>query len=189
MTTSDDIPHLTAVFLLQEYANVHDKGNADFKSALWNLNKARRHMGQGSTLSALDVREELRARAVLREFIPELAVENSKPCDESDEDRFELIDANKELAAIRQNEITSSKSTEGLRNRKASEGEKTEWIEETSPDEENRLRSADPIELFGALTPRDLKGAQQDAKRALAAYVEAANLAVAILNVTDVKPK
>lgn len=189
MTSSDDTPHLTAVFLLQAYANVHDKGNADFKSALWNLNKARRHMGQGSTLSAMDVREELRARAVLRESTPNLAVEGSKPSEQRDEDRFELIDANKELAVIRQKADTSSKSEEGLRNRKASEGEKTEWTEETSPDEDDRLRSADPIELFGALTPRDLKGAQQDAERALAAYIEAANLAVAILSVTETNTK
>jgi hypothetical protein len=180
---------LTAVFLLQAYANVHDKGNADFKSALWNLNKARQKMGRGSTLSAMDVREELRAQAVLRESTPDLAVEGSKASEESDEDRFQLIDANKELAVIRQKEDTASKVKEGLRNRKASEGEKTEWMEETSPDEEDRLRSADPIELFGALTPRDLKGAQQDAKSALAAYVEAANLAVAILRVTETNTK
>lgn len=189
MTSSEDLPHLTAVCLLQAYANVHDKGNADFKSALWNLNKARRQMGRGSTLSAMDVREELRAQAVLRESTPDLAVEGSKASEEGDEDRFQLINANKELAAIRLKEDTSNKSKKGLRNRKASEGEKTEWTEETSPDEEDRLRSADPIELFGALTPRDLKGAQQDAKRALAAYVEAANLAVAILSVTETNSK
>jgi hypothetical protein len=43
--------------------------------------------------------------------------------------------------------------------------------------------------LFGALTPRDLKGAQQDARKALEAYVETANLAVAILRITDAKKK
>jgi hypothetical protein len=191
MTSSDDLPHLTAVCLLQAYAEILDEGNDCFKKSLWNLNKARRQMGRGTTLSAMDLREELRAQTVLRESTPDLAVEGSKtPNEESDEDCFQLVDAKEELAAIRQKVDSTNKSKEGLRNRKASEGEKTEeWTEETSPDEEDRLRSVDPIELFGALTPRDLKGAQQDAKKALEAYVQAANLAVAILRLTDSKKK
>jgi hypothetical protein len=41
--------------------------------------------------------------------------------------------------------------------------------------------------LFGAFPPRDLIASQKDAKKALAEYVEAANLARAILQVTNQK--
>lgn len=200
----DGLSHLTAVCLLESYSKAMEKGRNDLKSALWSLNKARRQKGQGS-ISSMDVREELRARTVLREATPDLLADEDKDdavdtfASSDHEDHFRLVDAVEERkSTCARNEhpedSTNSKSkasaSDGLRNRKGAdapniqtEGEWTEEIE-SNPDEEDRLRNADPIELFGALAPRDLKLAQEGAKKALAAYVEAANLAVAILNAT-----
>ena len=188
--SSANLPHLTAVCLLQAYADVHKKGNADLKCAIWSLNKARRQRGNGQSISGLDVREELRARAVLRESTPGLAVEGAKDTRDGEEgDHFELVDAVEEVAAIRKENMSSSKTNAdggGLRNRNKADvnDEKKTWTEEQSPDEEDLLRSANPVDLFGAFPPRDLIAAQKNAKKALAAYIEAANLTVAILEAT-----
>jgi len=47
---------------------------------------------------------------------------------------------------------------------------------------EKRLQAADPLDLFGAFPPRELKAAQQEAKRALESYVRAANLRRVLLS-------
>lgn len=52
-------------------------------------------------------------------------------------------------------------------------------------DELTLLRKANPIELFGALPPRDLRQAQSNANDALQAYIDAANFAVSILTLTQ----
>lgn len=202
MTSSNTgLPHVTAVCLLQAYADVHDQGNADLKSAMWNLNKARRQRGNGNTISALDVREELRARAVLREATPDLAVEGASAETSENQDYFELVDAVEEVAEIRgqaKENMPSKKSNaeggEGLRRRNTNKKEaeqdtKTEWTQEQNPDEDDRLRNADPVDLFGAFPPRDLMTAQKNAKKALAVYIEAANLARAILETTNSQKK
>ncbi|KAI2498207.1 hypothetical protein MHU86_16289 [Fragilaria crotonensis] len=80
---------------------------------------------------------------------------------------------------------------EGLRQRKgkqnpearataASESKWTTGVDEFV-DEDAMLRVANPIELFGALPPRDLREAQVNANAALQAYIDAANFAAAIL--------
>ena len=191
MASSDDYPRLTAVCLLEAYAQVQDKGNTAFKSAMWNINKARRQSGStsmvDSSIAASSVRAELRARAVLRQAIPDLVEGTDRTQSDSDEDYFELVDAVEELSTIRdggkENILADKSNEDGLRNRKAT-SKKQEWTEETSPDEDDRLRNADPLDLFGALPPRDLRTAQKEARKALAAYIEAANLAAAILSVT-----
>ncbi|KAL7526537.1 hypothetical protein ACHAWF_001808 [Thalassiosira exigua] len=94
---------------------------------------------------------------------------------------------------------SADKESEGLRRRRgrADENEEDaskrgEWTVEAPPatsatsDEEAReeakLRSADPLCLFG-VPPPALRRAQAEARRALARYVEAANAARAILEV------
>lgn len=46
--------------------------------------------------------------------------------------------------------------------------------------EEERLRQADPLDFFGAMPPQELRKAQAEAQKALALYVEAANMVAAI---------
>jgi len=60
-------------------------------------------------------------------------------------------------------------------------------IEDETPsnnDEEHRLQSADPINLFG-VPPPALKVAQTKSRYAIAYYVEVANLAREIMNITN----
>lgn len=197
MTTAPTaLPHVTALCLLEAYNNAHQKGNVDLKSSMWKLNKARRQRGNGASISAIDVREDLRARAVLRESTPSLTVEGETNEALDEEDYFELVDAVEEIAEIRgqkeNNAPTTNAGTEqaGLRRRnKAGEEDKKEWTQENNPDEDDRLRNANPVDLFGAFPPRDLIAAQKEAKKSLAAYIEAANLAKAILQITNIKQK
>lgn len=177
----------------------HNEGNSSLKSSMWKLSKARRQRGNGTTISALDVREELHARAVLRESTPELVdVEGSTTAksNKEEEDYFVLVDAvEEEMAekrAQKENDVPTKTNADGLRRRnKASEDTKTttEWTQEDIPDEDDRLKSADPVDLFGAFPPRDLIASQKDAKKALAEYIEAANLARAILEVINANEK
>ena len=78
-------------------------------------------------------------------------------------------------------DTTSSKATSDIK----------KWtIEDEAPndtsnnDEEQRLQSADPINLFG-VPPPALKVAQTKSRYAIAYYVEVANLAREIMNITN----
>jgi len=74
----------------------------------------------------------------------------------------------------------------------SSSSDKNKWtIEDETPndtsnndDEEKRLQSADPINLFG-VPPPALKVAQTKSRYAIAYYVEVANLAREIMNITN----
>jgi len=195
---------------------------------MFDLSRARRVSGgfnMGGAFCALDLREELRARAVVAtrslaepDLDEEDEGENSEGkgvAEESGEDcvrTFELFPdgipkkVKKEASSFlssgdaRECNLVDTASV-GLRRRKnASEqvpvqGEEEErvdqWTEETpaltldeNDDEEGRLRRADPLELFGGLAPPALRSAQAEARRALAGYVEAANLVAEILRIT-----
>lgn len=93
-----------------------------------------------------------------------------------------------------------NESKEGLRQRKGKQkpeatgttaSDNSKWtagIDEVM-DESAMLRKANPIELFGALPPRDLREAQVNANAALQAYIDAANFAVAILKLVENETK
>jgi hypothetical protein len=127
------------------------------------------------------------------EKTPDLAeedgVERSSGIDTSDQ--WTLVDAVEEMASLKGNASSASKSAsvaEGLRNRrkinyinevdKKGMGVQEEYI----PDEDDRLRNADPATFFGAFPPKDLKEAQKEAKAMLEAYIQAANLAAVIIS-------
>jgi hypothetical protein len=193
MSNAADLPHLAAVCLLDAYSSAHGDGNSSLKSSMWKLSKARRQRGNGTRISALDVREELRARAILKESTPGLvdAEGTTSINNEQEEDYFVLVDAVEELAekrAQKENDVPT-KSNAGLRHRNNKQDSKStaEWTEEQPLNEDDLLKIADPVDLFGAFPPRDLIASQKDAKKALAEYVEAANLARAILQVTNQK--
>jgi hypothetical protein len=98
--------------------------------------------------------------------------------------------SNSDAAGLRNRKKTSSSKQTPVVAQVATKDEKddakTKWNEDEEPetaelDEEGRLLAADPLLLFGGgLPPRELIVAQNQAKEALAMYVEAANLVAAI---------
>jgi hypothetical protein len=194
-------PRIKALLLLDGYSRCQQGAQIHYKSALWNLNKARRQKARESlaagSITAEDVREELRARAVLLEKTPNLSEEGVKSDDsnEDGDDQWTLVDAVKEISAKKENlyapivVIAPSEATQGLRNRKntniADNQKGCGLKEEVQPEEDDRLRTADPLSFFGAFPARDLKEAQKEAKAMLEAYVKAANLVAAIIGLTN----
>jgi hypothetical protein len=165
------------------------------------------------TITAQNIREEFYPRAlvllVLRnedDSAPELVKEQQKK-DASNSNKSTSFEATwTQVDPIEQKEAASkatssdkenqqqAKSDKGLRQRKGGNKNKQDatsdekWTTEVPQEEQDseaRLRKANPIELFGALPPRDLRVAQTNAKAALDAYIEAANLAVAILKLVE----
>ena len=199
--------------LTDAYASSHSTGDEFIKSCIWNICLARRvkggfHMGRGNSFSALDVREELRARAILECRDP--TVEPCLVVDDDDDDETEKnhkgenydedlyilhmdgLKSKKEeynnSRMIKDSNKTSSSSNTndvGLRQRKNKVPSKEQQVwEEDNHDESEMLEKADPIELFGMLSPPALKVAQTKSREALASYIEAANLAAAIMRFT-----
>jgi hypothetical protein len=190
-TSGSSTPTIHLLTLLHQYNALHSEGTTNLKGTYWNLTKARQKRGfqaggggfGGVEYSVNDVREELRAQAVLGQEEPELIDENNvKGCATS---KFVLhFDGGKALRGKSAME-PEKKETDGLRRRgNASETSKVEsekWIEEMT-DEEEQLRSADPLTLFG-VPPADLRVAQARSRDAIAYYVEVANLAQEILRI------
>ena len=116
-------------------------------------------------ITATNVREELRPRCVLVDDIPDLGEEGDKKNTSSTIPHFRLVDPveheqiDKENAATEQAAGTAraDHNTSGLRNRKAKESAaKEEWTfteDSNLVDEETKLRSLDPIDLFGLPNP------------------------------------
>jgi hypothetical protein len=115
--------------------------------------------------------------------------------------RFLLVDAVEEERKQRQQreeKVGATPSSDdnasmGLRRRKGSnkenEDEKTAtgveqqgWtlLENNVEDEEDRLCNADPMDFFEALPPKELRKAQEEARKSLEAYVKAANVLFAL---------
>uniref|UniRef100_A0A7S1YEL5 Vacuolar ATPase assembly protein VMA22 n=1 Tax=Grammatophora oceanica TaxID=210454 RepID=A0A7S1YEL5_9STRA len=214
-------PRLHAVLLLDTYTRGQEGAQEHFRSALWNMAKARRQMGRGSLtmstgVSAEEVREELRAhvRVAVKATDEESiladessaagrASESSTSCLENDLwKQVDVVAARTEMAAnLAANEKENaepSKSATGLRQRKkglasakAGEDEQagSKWTKETPTEilsEEDLLYQSDPLQLLGgALPPRDLKLAQKEARKTVEAYIQTANLAAAILELTN----
>jgi hypothetical protein len=194
-------PTIHLITLLHQYTALHTEGTTNLKATYWNLTKARRNRGfqaggggfGGVEYSVNDVREELRAQAVLDREVPELIAEsNDDGLGKGSVSNFVLhFDGGK---ALRDKSGTTSgvttsekKETDGLRRRgnapqTTNNTESEKWTEEMA-DEEEQLRSADPLTLFG-VPPADLRVAQARSRDAIAYYVEVANLAQEILRLT-----
>ena len=240
--TASATPTLDLLCLLDSYDVAHGSGRTSQKAAQWKIGTARRekggfHLGGSSTsISALNVREELRARAVVQVASsgadePSLVDEgssSSKIAEKGGEETDALFalhldgipkkdeEAVKSAAAdddatlstaIRSNDADAT-STTGLRQRKKNvpasgqntrdkeDGnvEKNKWTEEIPSEtnkltpeelEEEKLRTANPLDLFGGLPPPSLRAAQVKAREALVKYVEAANVAAEIILLTN----
>lgn len=157
----NDAPLVDAVALLFTYADMHGKGSSSLKSAFWNISVARRHkggLGIGASYSATDVREELRAHAVIdckNEPILDDEDEHEDPKAQKNidigEDSYVLrwYDGDSSNKKIDENTADVKISNEfGLRQRKGKD-QKTkekEWSETVYFDEEeDKLRNVDPL--------------------------------------------
>ncbi len=149
------------------------------------------------TFHADQIREELRARTVVRDLKePALIVEGEKPSSlDSGAPEWELVNVLDVRAANKENNSTTATSTmsSGLRQRNNKGGgtgdakkaddqtSSPKMTEELQVDEEEMLIQRDTLNLFAGVRPTDLKSAQKHAKVALASYIEAANRAAQIL--------
>jgi hypothetical protein len=195
-----------ALLLLDAYSTAHTGASQQLKTSLWNLSKARRqmggmHLGTSTNFSASNVREELRAKAILTPPEPKLVQEQDGKDRTIETDPYILsLDGppnvesgshydDKENSNNSHNNAEASSSA-GLRQRKGTKEnnaapskwtqEQERWEEEDEIEEE-KLRNADPLHLFAGLPPPSLKAAQSNAREALAGYIDAANLIVALM--------
>jgi len=197
--------------LLDSYTLSHESGDSGLKSCIWNISVARKlkggfHLGTRTAYNAHDVREELRARAVLEcrdNGEPSLVDDDIEDCKDSkksnsnDEDTYAIhldgLPDRKKGSEMAPTSHLSKEEEKGLRQRKnksASEIPNEPWTEETyDNDEFQKVRDMDPIDMFGALPPPALRLAQIKSRESLISYIEAANLAVAILRITGAKDK
>ena len=149
-------PLVDVLSLLDLYSTSHTKASSSLKSTIWNISKARRQkggLGVGFSISAFDVREELRAHATLEcSHEPILADEDSseKECSgDSADDSFVLNFGCIPKESEKSNAAIKSLNETGLRQRKGKEEKSSStntWTEETHEDEmEEKLRKQDPI--------------------------------------------
>lgn len=244
-TTAAATPTLDLLCLLDSYDVAHGSGRTSQRAGLWKIGTARRekggfHLGGSSTsINALNVREELRARAVVEVAAAAAASEpplvdeessSSKSTGKQSKETDSLFalhldgmpktdpksdtpdkatdnendDGEATLSTAISADADATSST-GLRQRKKTaqtaagrnkkeEEETGKWTEEVPPQnvkltpeqlEEEKLRTANPLDLFGGLPPPSLRAAQIEAREALAKYVEAANYAAEIIRLTN----
>jgi hypothetical protein len=148
------IPLVDIITRLDTYSDLHSKGSSSLKSCIWNISIARRQKGLYSC-SAADVREELRAHAILEyDNYPELSYEDivEEPNEEKNiQEHFVLnfggIPEKQEM--VRKNTDSESSNGFGLRQRKGKESPKiikSEWTESAFEDEQEEiLRKVDPL--------------------------------------------
>jgi hypothetical protein len=207
---------VTALAHLEQYVTLMEEGQAKWKASMWQLTKSRRNQNRGmlsmeSAFRAGDIREEIRARTVVKQEQllepPELVEDHKTTTTTTTTPQWSMVDVLEERTKDKENTIkkptaTSTTGTEnasetsGLRQRKHKEDPTTttttststssttqEWtmVEELEVQEEELLL-LDPLEFFVGLPPRELKNAQQEAKKALDFYVQAANQVAAILS-------
>jgi hypothetical protein len=204
--TSDLPPQLKSLLLLDAYSKQHFLGEVEQKKCLWNLQKARRFamrecLVNTKAFSVESVREDIYPRAIVtaEEFvdIPDIEKEDEKKDrPKSSKLHWTLVDpiaSEKSKIKHDTNNNHINNSDTGMCHRKGKPNESIslsskKWIEEDvfeeEETEEDLVRKANPITLFGALPPRDLRLSQANANAAIQAYVDAANIAVQILKLT-----
>jgi hypothetical protein len=199
-------PQLLSLLLLDAYSKHHSLGEVEQKSCLWNLQKARRYamrecVVNTKAFSVESVREDIYPRIVVTAEdclgIPDIENEDQiGDFPESLEQNWTLIDPLVSQVSQRKQDgklNPTNISDIGLRQRKVRSTtnfntSSKDWIEEDVQEvetEEDLVRKADPITLFGALPPRDLRRSQANANTAIQAYIDAANIAVKILKLTS----
>lgn len=203
MTSSEIAPKdglVEILSLLEIYQREHDEAASLLKKAVWNLTKARHSkksfMSVDSLIVADDVREEVRPRVVLIDASEKPKVKGGTPRQDQDKDNtithcFATADPINLIESMKENQSSQASQNvvdEGLRQRKINKETKsqhstTAWTVEQHEfyDEEARLSRIDPLDLFGgSLNPRELKIAQENARKSLESFVKCANLKIAI---------
>jgi hypothetical protein len=160
---------------LQHYSNVTEDGHSKLKSCFWHLYKSRKSYNRNflasveSSFSADLLREDFTALSVVEISEPALQEEgDAGETSLTNAVEWRLVDiAKREEPKV---EPTDNNATAGLRQRKQQKGTSTQ---QTAMQEEKEI--IDPLNMFGGLTPTELKTAQKLAKEALQHYIEAAN--------------
>uniref|UniRef100_A0A7S3V7H9 Vacuolar ATPase assembly protein VMA22 n=1 Tax=Chaetoceros debilis TaxID=122233 RepID=A0A7S3V7H9_9STRA len=188
-----ETPNLDVLTLLDDYISAHRDASSNLKSTIWNISKARRQkggLGVGFSYSALDIREELRADVKLqcrKVSEPELVEESNHEKKPFVLDFRGVVVTNKDEDVVESQNIAICNT--GLRRRKGKDSEKGEdkkWSTDSLDEvEQHKSLNIDPIELFGAFPPKELKLAQKKAKDAMKSYIEAANAAAVILKLIE----
>lgn len=181
----DATPRLDALLLLEAYQTAHSKGNADLKSSMWSLTKARR---EKPDIAASNVRQELDPLVRIDQHTRSINESDEEP--ELIQEKLSLVDVIQKRQLEKENESVSLPGAKnavddsiGLRNRHSKKGptsttsEKSSKPAMTREDLVDETIFPDPIQLLGgALPPRSLLHAQTKAKEALESYVQAANI-------------
>lgn len=170
-----EISAVQALAQLQHYSKVTEEANAELKSCFWQITKSKRKSHARGILtnletsfSAYDLREEFNAIVGVQINEPALQDETDDKKDSSVS--WRLVDARDEKQPLATTDST------GLRQRKQKSVDSTK---KTTMKEEKEI--LDPLDLFGGLTGKEFRLAQQQATKALQHYIEAANAVAAIL--------
>jgi len=202
---------LELLLLVDAFSKRHLTGQHAQRQACWDLQKARRQKARESLtfsndISAMLIREELRAHVIVERVDgeePYLAEEREQQQQQDKPDAKSgsqgsfkptwKLKSTKQSATEKPKDVVletttslDKENTAGLRNRKGSSTTpnkpkmyKTE--EEIPMNEDGILKIVDPINLFGAFPPRDLRSSQKNAKESIEAYIDAANFACTLL--------
>ena len=115
------------------------------------------------------------------------SVQQQRAANESSQKQTNMIIENTESEGLRRRRGNTATSTHGNTDNEATD-ETNKWTTEseqpTIQNEEERLRYADPLNLFG-VPPPALRVAQTKSRCAIAFYVEVANLAREIMMITN----
>mmetsp|Transcript_41633 Transcript_41633/g.47309 ORF Transcript_41633/g.47309 Transcript_41633/m.47309 type:complete len:199 (-) Transcript_41633:104-700(-) len=189
-------PKLKLLLLLDAYEKHQILASMKLRKCFLQLSKARRSkMSQSLGLASDNESSELSASRVREELLyPRATIVVNNGCDNEKLSRYwRLIDPIDEGGGNEKvKKMEGNTNHGGLRQRQGIEleGENTEnnnncECGEKLSDDDEVLRKANPIDLFGAFPPRDLRKAQKEAQNALEYYINTANLATAILKVMN----
>ena len=151
-----ETPIIDVLCAIEKYNSSHNAASTAYKSALWNLSKARRQkgaLGSGYSYCASDVREELRAFATLENSEHDLVEEEcTKGTSDVSRNSYSCVLTYADKAKKKKEEIAQEGTTNeetGLRRRKGKSettSSPSPWVEESTVlEEEERLRTQDPI--------------------------------------------
>lgn len=151
-----ETPIIDILCAIEKYNRSHNAASTAYKSALWNLSKARRQkgaLGSGYSYCASDVREELRAFSTLENSEHDLVDEEcTKGTSDVSRTSCSFVLSYADKAKKLKKEITQEGTTNeetGLRRRKGKSETTTsssQWVEESAVlEDEERMRTQDPI--------------------------------------------
>jgi hypothetical protein len=184
LTKMTKISAIEVLTQLQQYSNITDQANAELKACFWQLTKSKRKSHSRGILTNLE--SNYSASDLREEFNAVVGVESSEPALQDETDKKNLSQTTSwRLVDVRDEKpppTTDTSESTGLRQRKKIPSKSSKVMSNIMEEEKEIL---DPLSLFGGLTPKEFKLAQQKATKALQHYIEAANAVATILEHFD----